>query len=275
MKKQKTFWKIASYATILMGIVIVMTPVVWLISTSLKDASQVFDPTIWIPRPPHFENYTKALSVMPFARYLANTCLVTFSCMALTIISSSLAAFGFARMRFPGRNILFVTLLSTLMLPAQVTMIPVFRIWSGLGLYDTFAPLIAPAAFGSAFYIFLLRQYFLTIPMEMDEAARIDGAGTLTIWWRIVMPQAKPALATVAVLSFMSHWNDFLGPLIYLSDPSKRTLALALWAFQGQYSTDWNLLMAASTVVMLPLLVLFFFAQRYFVQGVALSGLKG
>lgn len=136
-------------------------------------------------------------------------------------------------------------------------------------------PLIAPAAFGSAFYIFLLRQYFLTIPKEMDEAARIDGAGTFTIWRRIVMPQAKPALAAVAVLSFMAHWNDFLGPLIYLSDPSKRTLALALWAFQGQYATDWNLLMAASTVVMLPLLLLFFLAQRYFVQGVALSGLKG
>jgi multiple sugar transport system permease protein len=249
---------------------------VWLISTSLKDPANIFlDPPQWIPRPFRPENYSKALSVMPFGLYLLNTCKITFSALILQVLSCSLVAFGFARMRFPGRNALFILLLSTLMLPAQVTMIPVFKIWASLGLYNTFVPLILPSAFGSAFFIFLLRQFFMTIPLEMDEAARIDGASTFQVWWKVILPQARPALATVAIFSFMGHWNDFMGPLMYLSDPSKRTLALALWSFQGQYNNDWHLLMAASTVVMLPLLILFFAAQRYFIQGVVISGVKG
>ena len=154
-------------------------------------------------------------------------------------------------------------------------MIPVFKIFSTLGWYDTFLPLTVPAFFAAPFFVFLLRQYFMTIPHEMDEAARIDGAGTHQVFWRVLLPQAKPALATVAIFSFMTHWNDFLGPLIYLSTPAKRTLALGLYAFQGQYATDWNYLMAASTVVMLPLLILFFIGQRYFIQGVVISGVKG
>ena len=266
----------AAYVVLLIGSGIVLIPFFWLVSTSLKDASKIFlDPPQWIPNPVRLENYAKALSVMPFPLYLLNTCKITFSCLVLQVLSCSIVAFGFARMRFPGRSVLFIVLLSTMMLPAQVTMIPVFKIWSSLGFYDTFVPLVLPAAFGSAFFIFLLRQYFMTIPIEMDEAARIDGASTLQVWWRVLLPQAKPALATVAIFSFMTHWNDFMGPLIYLSDPNKRTLALALWAFQGQYSTDWHLLMAASTVVMLPLLVLFFAAQKYFIQGVVISGVKG
>lgn len=264
-----------AYAALVIGSGIVLIPFVWLVSTSLKDPSKIFlDPPQWIPNPIRPENYVKALSVMPFPLYLANTCKITFFCVLLQVLSCSIVAFGFARMRFPGRNALFVVMLATMMLPAQVTMIPVFKIWATLGLYDTFVPLILPAAFGSALFIFLLRQYFMTIPIEMDEAARIDGAGTLAVWWKVLLPQAKPALATIAILSFMTHWNDFLGPLIYLSDPGKRTLALALWAFQGQYTTDWHLLMAASTVVMLPLLILFFAAQRYFIQGVVISGVK-
>lgn len=264
------------YAALMIGSGIVLIPFIWLVSTSLKDPSMIFlDPPQWIPRPMRPENYVKALSVMPFPLYLWNTCKITFACLALQVLSCSMVAFGFARMRFPGRKVLFIVLLSTLMLPAQVTMIPVFKIWSSLGLYNTFVPLILPSAFGSAFFIFLLRQYFMTIPIEMDEAARIDGAGTLQVWWRVLLPQAKPALATIAIFSFMAHWNDFMGPLIYLSDPGKRTLALALWAFQGQYVTDWHLLMAASTVVMLPLLILFFAAQKYFIQGVVISGVKG
>jgi len=268
--------RIAAYAALLVGSGIVLIPFFWLVSTSLKDTSKIFlDPPQWIPNPVRPENYVKALSIMPFPLYLLNTCKITFSCLALQVLSCSIVAFGFARMRFPGRNALFIVLLSTMMLPAQVTMIPVFKIWSSLGFYDTFVPLVLPAAFGSAFFIFLLRQYFMTIPIEMDEAARIDGASTLQVWWKVLLPQAKPALATVAIFSFMAHWNDFMGPLIYLSTPSKRTLALALWAFQGQYSTDWHLLMAASTVVMLPLLILFFAAQKYFIQGVVISGVKG
>lgn len=268
--------KVFAYAGLIAGSIVVLIPFAWLISTSLKDPGKVFlDPPQWIPNPFRPDNYVKALSVMPFGRYLLNTCKITFSCLILQVLSCSIVAFGFARMRFPGRNALFMMLLATLMLPGQVTMIPVFKIWSWLGLYDTYAPLIVPSAFSSAFFVFLLRQYYMTVPIEMDEAARIDGASTLQVWWKVILPQAKPALATVAIFTFMAHWNDFMGPLIYLSSPDKRTLALALWAFQGQYSTDWHLLMAASTVVMMPLLVLFFVAQKYFIQGVVISGVKG
>jgi multiple sugar transport system permease protein len=265
-----------AYAALVLGAILVMIPFAWLVSTSFKAPANMFlDPPQWIPRPLRPDNYAKALSVMPFGLYLLNTCKITFLALLLQVLSCSLVAFGFARMRFPGKNALFVVLLSTLMLPAQVTMIPVFKIWSWLGLYNTFAPLILPSAFGSAFFIFLLRQFFMTIPVEMDEAARIDGASTLQVWWKVILPQAKPALATVAIFGFMAHWNDFMGPLIYLTDPGKRTLALALWSFQGQYNNDWHLLMAASTVVMLPLLILFFAAQKYFIQGVVISGVKG
>lgn len=264
------------YALLLIGSGIVMIPFFWLVSTSLKDPINIFlDPPQWIPDPVRWENYVKALSVMPFPLYLLNTVKITLACLMLQVLSCSIVAFGFARMRFPGRNTLFIVLLSTMMLPAQVTMVPVFKIWSTLGFYDTFIPLILPSTFGSAFFIFLLRQYFMSVPIEMDEAARIDGAGTFQVWWRVLLPQVKPALAAVAIFSFMSHWNDFMSPLIYLSDPGKRTLALALWAFQGQYATDWHLLMAASTVIMLPLLILFFAAQKYFIQGVVISGVKG
>lgn len=268
--------KSLAYAGLLLGSVLVLIPFVWMLSTSFKDPSKIFlDPPQWIPNPFRPENYKKALTVMPFGLYLLNTCRITFTCVFCQVFACSMVAFGFARMRFPGKNILFVMLLSTMMLPAQVTMIPVFKIWSSLGFYDTYVPLTVPSAFGSAFYIFLLRQYFLTIPYEMDEAARIDGAGTFGVWWRVLLPQAKPALAAVAVLTFMAYWNDFLGPLIYTSDPARRTLSLALYAFQGQYGTDWNYLMAASAVVMAPLLLLFVVAQKYFIQGVVISGVKG
>jgi len=268
--------RVGAYLLLLIGSFVVMIPFYWMISTALKDPANIFlDPPQWIPRPARPGNFVLAFRAMPFGLYLLNTCRITFTCLILQVLSASIVAFGFARMRFPWRNALFIVLLSTMMLPAQVTMIPVFKIWSSLGFYDTFVPLTLPAAFGSAFFIFLLRQYFMTIPIEMDEAARIDGAGTFQVWWRVLLPQAKPALATVAIFSFMSHWNDFLGPLIYLSDPDKRTLALALWSFQGYHATDWHLLMAASAVIMLPLLILFFCAQKYFIQGVVVSGVKG
>ena len=267
---------IFAYCALLVGSAIVMIPFAWMISTALKDPANIFlDPPQWIPHPARPGNFVEVFQKMPFLLYLLNTCKITFGALVLQVFSASIVAFGFARMRFPGRKILFIVLLSTLMLPAQVTMIPTFKIWSSLNLYDTFVPLILPSAFGSAFFIFLLRQYFMTIPIEMDEAARIDGAGTLQVWWRVLLPQVKPALATIAIFSFMSHWNDFLGPLIYLSDPNKRTLALALWAFQGEHATDWHILMAAAAVIMLPLLILFFAAQKYFIQGVVISGVKG
>lgn len=270
------WWRVVAYTLLVVGSIISLIPFFWMVTSSFKDPSKVFaDPPQWWPDPWLWSNYSKAFEKMPFALYTWNTVKITATCLVGQLLSCSLVAFGFARMRFPGRDVLFVVLLATMMLPAQVTMIPVFKIFATLGWYDTFLPLTVPAFFGSAFFVFLLRQYYMTIPHEMDEAARIDGASTWQVYWRILLPQAKPALATVAIFSFMAHWNDFLGPLIYISTPAKRTLALGLYAFQGQYSTDWNYLMAASTVVMLPLLVLFFAAQRYFIQGVVISGVKG
>lgn len=271
-----SIWRIATYVALVTGSAISLIPFLWMLTSSFKDAANVFrDPPQWWPDPWLWSNYAKAFAKMPFALYTWNTVKITGICLVGQLLSCSLVAFGFARMRFPGRDLLFVVLLSTMMLPAQVTMIPVFKIFSSLGWYDTFLPLTVPAFFGAPFFIFLLRQYYMTIPHEMDEAARIDGASTLQVFWKVLLPQARPALATVAIFSFMAHWNDFLGPLIYLSTPAKRTLALGLYAFQGQYSTDWNYLMAASTVTMLPLLILFFVGQRYFIQGVVISGVKG
>lgn len=269
-------WQTLAFEALVVGSAISLIPFLWMLGTSFKDAANVFaDPPQIIPRPWLWSNYAQAFSKLPFARYTFNTCLITAISMLGQLTSCSLVAFGFARMRFPGRNVLFVVLLSTMMLPAQVTMIPVFKVFSTLGWYDTFLPLTVPSFFGSAFFIFLLRQYYMTVPHEMDEAARIDGASTWQVFSRVLLPQIKPALATVAIFSFMNNWNDFMGPLIYISTPAKRTLALGLYAFQGQYATDYNYLMAASAVVMLPLLVLFFAGQRYFIQGVVISGVKG
>ena len=266
-----------SYFLLITGSILILIPFYWMVSSSLKDAGVIFkSPPDWIPHPVMWVNYPDALKFMNFLRCLGNTCTITFIAMAGQMTSASIVAYGFARMRFPGRDVLFIVLLSTIMLPAQVTLIPIFKIFTTLGWYDTFYPLTVPAFFGGGvFFIFLLRQYYMTIPIEMDEAAKIDGAGTFGIFTKVILPQAKPALATVAIFSFMGHWNDFLGPLIYLGDPMKRTLALALYAFQGEHATDWHLLMAAATVVMLPLLTLFFCAQKYFIQGVVISGVKG
>ncbi len=225
-----------------------------------------------------WSNYREALTPpnFRFLLYLRNTLIITFIALMGQVISCSLVAFGFARLRFPARGVLFIMVLATMMLPAQVTMVPLFKMFVRAGWYDTFLPLTVPAFFAtSGFYVFLLRQYFMGIPLEMDEAARIDGASTWQIYSRVVLPQARAAVATVAIFSFMAHWNDFLGPLIYLGNPDLRTLSLALYAFQGEHSVDLQLLMAAATVVMLPLLMLFAAAQRYFIQGVVISGVKG
>ena len=202
--------------------------------------------------------------------------IITFATMVGTLLSSSIVAYGFARLRARGRDVLFMILLSTMMIPPQVTMIPVFALFKLLNWTDTFKPLIIPNFFGGAFFIFLLRQFYMTIPIELDDAAKIDGCSYLGIFSRIILPLTKPALATVAIFSFMWSWNDFMDPLIYLNSRDKLTLTLALNRFTGMYGmTAWNLLMAASLVVALPCFVLFFFAQRYFIQGIVVTGLKG
>lgn len=256
---------------------IILVPVFWMLSTSLKSDSEVFlFPPVWIPNPPHWNNFARAFAFLPFARYFLNTSIITGLAIVGQFLSSPLAAYAFARLRARGRDILFTLVLSTMMLPTQVTMIPQFIVFQKLGWVDTFAPLIVPNFFGSAYFIFLLRQFFLTISPELSDAAKIDGCGYFGIFARIFLPLSKPALATMAIFTFMWNWNSFMGPLIYLSSGDKWTLTLGLSRFTGMYGmTAWNLLMAASLVSVLPCIVLFFFAQRYFIQGIVITGVKG
>jgi len=273
-KTSRTFM---TYLLLVGAAIVLILPFLWIISTSLKGSESIFAvPPQWIPKDLHWDNYAKVFSKMPFFIYLKNSVFISVLTISGTLLSSSLVAYAFACLKWPGRDRLFVFVLGTMMLPAQVTMIPVFVVYKQFGWLNTFKPLIVPAFFGGgAFNIFLLRQFFLTIPKELFEAARLDGCSEFKIYWKIVLPLAKPALATVAILTFMMTWNDFLGPLIYLSDKLKGTLALGLAMFVGQYQTEWGVLMAASVLVMLPVIVLFFLFQKYFIRGFMMSGIKG
>ncbi|HJZ49434.1 MAG TPA: carbohydrate ABC transporter permease [Roseiflexaceae bacterium] len=259
------------------GAILMTIPFLWMVSTSLKQDSQIWlFPPVWIPSPVLWQNYTEALTILPFGRYALNTVLITVLTTVGVLLSSSLCAYGFARMQFPGRDLIFMVVLSAIMIPYAVLLIPQYIMFRYLGWIDTYLPLWVPPWFGGgAFNIFLLRQFFRTIPAELSDAARIDGASELKIYWNVIIPLAGPALATVAIFTVLNTWNDFLGPLVYISSQDKFTLALGLAQFRGLYATQWQYLMAASTVVIAPTLVLFFLAQRYFVQGIVLTGLKG
>ncbi len=265
------------YLTLLVGMVIVILPFLWMVSTSLKTPAAVFKiPTVWIPNPIVWENYPNSMTVLPFVRYIMNTAQITLLAVIGATFSGSLAAFAFARLRWRGRNFMFVLVLATLMLPFQVIMIPQFILFRSLQWLDTYLPLVVPAFFGgSAFNIFLLRQYFMTISRELDDAAIIDGCTRFGVYWRIILPLSKAALMTVVIFIVQNRWQSFLVPLIYLFDQKKYTLALGLRLFQDQYTTDWELMMAAATVSMLPVLLVFYFGQRYFIQGVVFTGVKG
>lgn len=266
-----------TYALLLVGAIVAVFPVVWMISTSLKATGTefMFPPQI-IPAPIAWSNYATAANSAPFDVYFRNSFGVTGLASLGTLLSASFVAYGFARLRFFGRDFLFLVLLSTLMLPDIVTLIPRFILFRTLGWYDTLLPLIVPSWFGGgAFYVFLIRQYYMTIPYELEEAARVDGASTLYIFTRIMLPLSGPALAAVAIFAVVSNWNDFLGPLIFTQSPQYRTVALGLRSFMGQYHNDWNLLMAGATAMLVPILVLFLTAQKYFIRGVAMTGLAG
>jgi ABC-type glycerol-3-phosphate transport system permease component len=279
-KTQQRIGRILIFCVLLFGAILFTTPFLWLLSSALKEPSKIWlFPPQWIPNPVRWQNFTEALSRAPFGQYALNTLTIVAFNMAGTLLSTSLAAYAFARLRFPGRNIVFTILLSTLMLPWAVTMIPNYVIFRNLGWLDSFLPLIVPSWFaagpGCVFYIFLLRQFFRTIPKDYADAARIDGATEFGIYWRIMLPLTKPALTVVAIFSFLYHWNDFMAPLIYLTSPQNYTISLGLASFKGLYATDWHYLMAASAIAVLPVLLVFFLAQRYFLQGVVMSGLKG
>lgn len=258
--------------------VLFLLPLFWMISTSLKPKEQIFAyPLVWLPDPPQWGNYSKALNnpSFKFFLFLQNSLYYAITATIGTVISCAMVAYAFARLRWWGRDIWFVLTLSSMMIPGPVVLIPLFLIFKDMGWVGTFKPLIVPAFLGSPFFIFLLRQFFLTIPMDLSDAARIDGAGDWGIFWRVILPLTQPTLTTVALFTFLGCWNDFLGPLIFLNDGSKYTLAVGLAAFRGQYRTQWDLMMAAATVITLPIVIIFFFAQKRFIQGITLTGMKG
>lgn len=337
LARSETLGKIAALATLAIGAVAMVFPLVWMFSSSLKPLAQIgLFPPVWIPREQvqaeiagerypifavdidgqvrtlamiakdgrvgtyadptapadtieanvnsaepvyqtrlRWENYIEALTVVPFGTYALNTAKVVFGSMLGMLVSTSLVAYGFSRFRAPGLGFLFLVLLSTTMLPHQVTLIPTYILFSKLGWVDTLKPLIVPSFFAGAYDVFLLRQYFMTVPLELDDAAKIDGCGTLGILFRILLPLAKPAIATLAIFHFMWAYNDFFNPLIYLHHQSNYTIALGLQSFNAFRATRYDLLMAASLVTVLPCILLFFFAQRIFIQGIVFSGVKG
>lgn len=255
---------------------IFILPFLWMLSTSLKSNTQLFVyPPILVPIPPAWENYPTAVVYIDFFLYLRNTLIIALSATSGALISCSLVAYSLARIPWPGRHLLFILTVATLMLPFQVTLIPLFLVFKNLGWVGDFRPLIIPHFFGGALYIFLLRQFFMTIPMELSEAARMDGSSEFRTYWSIIMPLAKPALATVAIFEFIARWRDYLGPLIYLNDQKLYTLSLGIYEYRSQYGAEWGLLMAASVLITLPIILLFFFLQKTFVQGIALTGIKG
>lgn len=261
-------------------VILFMGPFFWTVSSSLKTSLEInaFPPTLF-PARPRFENYLDVFRAVPMAQFARNTLQVTFLAVIGQLLSATLVAYGFSRFRFPFRDGLFLILISTIILPREVLLIPTFLLYKYLGLLDTLTPLWLPSFFGGAFYVFLLRQFFLTLPRDLDEAAKIDGANEFQILWKIIVPLSQPALATVAIFSFLSHWNDFLEPLIYLNNKANYTLALGLRYFQtlpneAQEPRD-QLLMAASLIVTFPVILLFFLAQRYFIRGIIMSGIKG
>ncbi|MBJ3803466.1 carbohydrate ABC transporter permease [Bacillus subtilis] len=275
IKKSKLFERILTYGLLVSLSIVFIFPFLWLVGTSLKPENEAisFPPSL-LPKVWDFANYIDVFTIVDFGQYYLNSIIVTVATVIGTVLSSTLVAYGFARIKGKGRDVWFILLLATMMLPPQVTMIPVYMIFAKLGWTNTFLPLIVPAFFGNAYFIFLLRQFFKTIPKELEESAYLDGCSTLGIFWRIVLPLSTPAVITVALLSFMWTWNDFLGPLIYLNDDSKFTLALGILQFKGALLIEWGPMMAASVLIILPLIIMFFVGQKYFIEGIATTGGK-
>ena len=269
---------IVVYSLLIVLSLLFLFPFYWMVSTALKAEHNVFTwPPQWIPDPVLWSNFKEALSnpQLPFPLFFRNTMILEIGIIVGRLISCTLIAYGFARLEAPGKNILFAILLATLMLPSAVTQIPRFLLFNEIGWVNSFLPLIVPAWFGEAYAIFLMRQFFMTIPRELEEAARIDGANFFQIITRIIVPLSMPVLTVILILSFKDVWNDFFGPLLYLNDLTKYPLAVGLQYFNGQFRVQMSLLMAAAVVVLLPLLIVFFIAQRAFVEGVSLTGLAG
>jgi ABC-type glycerol-3-phosphate transport system permease component len=273
---RRGLWNAVAYAMLIAGSLMFILPLIFALSSSFKTNGQIMEiPPRWIPNPFHWQNYPEALTYIPFGKYTLNTLIIAAGAITGNLLSCTIIAYGFARLKAPGKNFFFILMLSTMMLVEPVRIIPIYIIFSKLGWVDSFLPMIVPAFFGSPFYIFLLRQFFMGIPRELEDAAFIDGANRLQILWRIILPNAKPALAAVAIFNFQGVWNDFLYPLVFLHNQNNYTIALGLSFFRSTYSVQWGYLMAASVVALLPMVIIFFLAQKTFIEGISFSGIKG
>ncbi|OUM97546.1 MAG: sugar ABC transporter ATP-binding protein [Thermobacillus sp. ZCTH02-B1] len=277
VKRKPRIHLILLYLVLVFGSAVYLLPLVWMIRSALMDASQIFIvPPVWIPDPIRFGNFSKALGTLPFDRYFVNTMIIVIGNVTGAVLTSAICGYSFARLRWPGRDFFFALLMSGMMLPYAVTLIPTFLGWRTVVGPNTYLPLIVPAWFGGgAFNIFLVRQFMRTIPKSMDEAALVDGAGYFQIFRYVIFPLSRSVVIVVALFQFMAVWNDFLGPLIYVNKESMYTLALGLQQFIGYYTAQWELLMAAATMIVIPPIVLFAVGQNYFVRGIVMSGLKG
>ncbi|MCV9885916.1 carbohydrate ABC transporter permease [Metabacillus halosaccharovorans] len=272
---KKTVSRSLAHIILIVASFFFLIPFIWMVSTSLKPLDQVFTfPPEWIPKPFQWSNYIDAMNYIPFFTYLKNTIIITLFSTIGAVLSCPLVAYSFAKLKWPGRNILFIITIGVMMIPGQVTMIPLFLLFEKLGLVGTPYPLIIPAFFGIPFYIFLLRQFFMGLPDSLREAAKIDGAGEFRIYWQIMLPLAKPAVLAVGLFQFMASWTDFIGPLLYLTDSIQYTLSLGLQQFQSQKGSEWGLMMAVSTMMTVPVIILFFFLQKTFIKGITFSGIK-
>lgn len=267
--------KMLSYVLMTIIGIILLIPLLWMVFTSLKPMEEIVRyPPTFFPEKIVWENYLDTIAAFPFWRYARNTLFITVLVVIGNVLSNSFIAYGFAKLDFPGKKLMFALVLSTMMIPGFVTMIPQYVLFSKIGWVGTYLPLIVPSFFGNAFNIFLMRQFYLSINNELIEAAEIDGANHLYIWSHLMLPLTKPALITIAINSFNAAWNDFLGPLLYIQDQEKYTLQIGLQVFQNQATTQWNYLMAGATLVLIPTILLFFFAQRYFIEGMDLTGVS-
>ena len=275
--KGETVRKVLLYTFYLLGTVLMLLPFFWMISTAFKPDSQIFTmPVKWLPSSLYWDNFKRAFQVIPIVKYMLNTVYIAVLKIGGEVFVSALVAYGFARFDFKGKNIFFLILLATMMLPYEVTMIPTFIMWSHLGLSDSYVPLVLPAYFGAASFIFFLRMYFSTFPVAIEESMVMDGASYFLIFYKLILPLGKPALLTIGLWAFLGTWNDLLGQLIYINDPAKYTIQLGLASFSNMTGeTLWGPLMAASFMALLPVIFILLFAQRYFVEGIKMAGIKG
>jgi multiple sugar transport system permease protein len=266
----------ALFLILLVVTLVFLVPLFWLLSSSLKETSELFSvPVRWLPAKPHFENFIRMLTYFPFTLYLKNTLIIVFFNIVGSTASSAIVAYGFSRLRWKGREQVFVVVLITMILPFQVIMVPLFMMFQRIGWIGTFLPLTATCFFGNPFYIFLIRQFFISLPQELNDAAHIDGAGEARIFAQIAIPLSIPVLATVAIFAFLKTWNDFIGPLIFLANDKLYTLSIGAQMIRSRLQPNWEILMPLGVVMVLPVLLIFFLMQKYFIQGIAMSGIKG